>query len=106
MATRAIRLIRSLTLGTEVGLAWFLVFFPFPLIYMCISLFLPVFVFIPIVLLFTSGASSPEWVKPAAEGGGLLVFCFLFFSLAFCVLRFLFYVRICLHSLSLSEILS
>jgi hypothetical protein len=30
----------------------------------------------------TSGASSPKWVQPAAEGGGLLVFYFLCFAIS------------------------
>jgi hypothetical protein len=44
------------------------------------SLFCFALCFIQIVFFFTSGAPSPEWVKPAAEGGSL----FLLF-LAFCV---------------------
>jgi hypothetical protein len=41
-----------------------------------------------LLISFTSGASSPEWVKPAAEGGQLLVFCFQLYLLAFGDLRF------------------
>jgi hypothetical protein len=64
-----------ITVGTEVDLVWLLFFFTFSvsLICMFISIFRSVFVFIQL-LFFTSGASSPEWVKPAAQGGGLLVF--------------------------------
>jgi hypothetical protein len=32
------------------------------------------------VYFLTSGASSPEWVKPTAEGGGFVWFDFLWFS--------------------------
>jgi hypothetical protein len=42
-----------------------------------------VFVLSRLFFLITSGASSPEWVKPAAEGSrlsgiGFLILCFLF----------------------------
>jgi hypothetical protein len=64
-----------------------------------ISTMLYLFVLSRLFFLFTSGASSPEWVKPAAEGGGLLGICFLFSYLLFvicssvvCLLCF------CLHS--------
>jgi hypothetical protein len=45
----------------------FLCFFPFFFFffYFC-------FCFVRLGFLLTSGASSPEWVKPAAEGGGFL----------------------------------
>jgi hypothetical protein len=53
-----------------------------------------------LLISFTSGASSPEWVKPAAEGGGLLVFCFQVYLLAFSDLRFcyMFPILFYLHS--------
>jgi hypothetical protein len=35
---------------------------------------LPPRVGILVLISFSSGASSPEWIKPSAEGGGLLVF--------------------------------
>jgi hypothetical protein len=59
------------------------------------------FVFLSRLLIsFTSGASSPGWVKPAAEGGGLLVFCVQIYLLAFSDLRlsYMFAVLFCLHS--------
>jgi hypothetical protein len=48
----------------------------------------------------TSGASSPEWVKPTAEGGGLLVIYVLSYLRCFCDFTFLLYFRFlfCPHS--------
>jgi hypothetical protein len=43
-----------------------------------------------IYCVFTSGASSAEWVQPTAERGGfpLCYVCFVFFCLLACFLRF------------------
>jgi hypothetical protein len=47
----------------------------------------------------TSGASSPEWVKPTAEGGGICfsVHVYLFCNLQFCFMCVVGFV-FCLHS--------
>jgi hypothetical protein len=52
------------------------------------SMLYSVFVLSRLFFSFTSGASSPEWVKPAAEGGGLLRICFLFICLLFVICSF------------------
>jgi hypothetical protein len=48
----------------------------------------------------TSGASSPEWVKPTAEGGGLLGIYVSSYLHCFCDFTFLLYFRFlfCPHS--------
>jgi hypothetical protein len=53
-----------------------------------------------LLFFLTSGASSPEWVKPTAEGGGLLVIYCLSYLRCFCDFTFLLYVRflLCPHS--------
>jgi hypothetical protein len=52
------------------------------------------------VSIVVSGASSPEWVKPTAEGGGLLVIYVLSYLRWFCDFTFLSYFRFlfCPHS--------
>jgi hypothetical protein len=48
---------------------------------------------------FSSGVSSPKWVKPAAEGGGLLVvFCFQSYLITVCDLRFCYLFAITLST--------
>jgi hypothetical protein len=58
-------------------------------------------VYFPFFCFFlTSGASSPEWVKPTAEGGGLLGIYVLSYLRCFCDFTFLLYFRFlfCPHS--------
>jgi hypothetical protein len=50
----------------------------FHLTVMFTSMLYSVFVLSRLFFSFTRGASSPKWVKPAAEGGGLSGICFLF----------------------------
>jgi hypothetical protein len=62
---------------------------PFPCLIisrLCLQAFLSLF-------FLTSGASSPEWVKPTAEGGGLLVIYFLSYLRCACDFTVLLYVR-------------
>jgi hypothetical protein len=49
------------------------------------SMLYSVFVLSRLLFSFTRGASSPEWVKPAVEGGGLSGICFLFICLLFVI---------------------
>jgi hypothetical protein len=46
----------------------------------------------------TSGASSPEWVKPTAEGGGLFAFLCFYVCLQFTMLSYWFLLRVCIFS--------
>jgi hypothetical protein len=57
---------------------FFFAFLPFHLTVMFTSMLYSVFVLSRLFFSFTRGASPPEWVKPAAEGGGLSSICFLF----------------------------
>jgi hypothetical protein len=65
--------LNCLPLGQMWAVGWFAFLFlflcPFPFLFislLCLQAFLS-------LIFLTSGASSPEWVKPTAEGGGLLV---------------------------------
>jgi hypothetical protein len=49
------------------------------------SILYSIFVLSRLFFSFTRGASSPEWVKPAAEGGGLSRICYLFICLLFVI---------------------
>jgi hypothetical protein len=89
------------TLGTDV--VWAVV---------CISISLPFLFFFAfyfsllclqatcLLFFLTSGASSPEWVKPTARGGGLLVFYVLSYLHHICHFTFLLYFMFvfCPHS--------
>jgi hypothetical protein len=51
-------------------------------------------VYLPDIYFLTSGASSLEWVKPTAEGGGIcflfICVCFVLCSFVICVFFFVF----------------
>jgi hypothetical protein len=80
----------EIKLPTFTSMSAFLFAFLFPSLFfhltvMFTSMFCSVFVLSRLFFSFTSGASSPEWVKPAAEGGGLSRICFLFICLFFVI---------------------
>jgi hypothetical protein len=64
-------------------------------VFLCFALRLVLFR----LFFFTSGASSSEWVKPTAEGGGLfLLFLAFYVSLFSTMLSYCFILRACILS--------
>jgi hypothetical protein len=90
------------TLGVEVGAEVVCISISFPLLFFSSFYFTVMFTSYAFIFIFflTSGASSPEWVKPTAEGGGLLVIYVLSYLRWFCDFIFLLYFRFlfCPHS--------
>jgi hypothetical protein len=96
--------LKVLTLGVEVvAEAVCTIVFLFHLLHCYVykpSVYFSFFFFFFFSFFLTSGASSPEWVKPTAEGGGLLGIWVLSYLRCFCDFTFLLYFRFlfCPHS--------
>jgi hypothetical protein len=73
--------------GFVFSLIYFFFFFLSYVHLLCVCFYLDVYLLI-------GGASSPEWVKPTAEGGGIgflfICFCFVICSFVICLFLFLF----------------